>query len=85
MNSEASQLAERTSTGRLIDRLAQRLRDPEFSMGDHAALRRLSADGRDLRHAVPLYRLMEDVGISASTADGVRRWAAIINALVSES
>jgi CRISPR type I-E-associated protein CasB/Cse2 len=81
MTREASANAESTSIGGLVARIARRLGDPEFPTGDHAALRRLSTDGPELRHAVALYRLMEEFGISASDADQVRRWAAIVNAL----
>ena len=81
MNPEASAGAKRTSIAGLVTRLARRLGDPEFPTGDHAALRRLSTDRPELRHAVALYRLMEDVGISASDTDQIRSWATIINAL----
>ena len=81
MNSEAGADTGRPSIGGLVARLARRLRDPEFPTGDHAALRRLSPDGPELRHCVALYRLMEEVGISESDADRLRRWAAIVNAL----
>src|SRR5258708_7780492 len=81
MNPEASAGAKRTSIAGLVTRLARRLGDPEFPTGDHAALRRLSTDRPELRHAVALYRLMEDVGISASDTDQVRSWATIVNAL----
>jgi len=74
-------MATRTGIGGLVARVARRLRNPDFPTGDHAALRRLSADGRELRHAVALYRLLEEVGISESGADGLSRWAAIVNAL----
>ena len=81
MNSEAGADTGRPSIGGLVARLARRLRDPEFPTGDHAALRRLSPDGPELRHCVALYRLMEEVGISESDPDRLRRWAAIVNAL----
>ena len=81
MSVEHVQAEERVSIGSLVGRLAQRLTDRTFPTGEHAALRRLRTDGPDLRHAVALYRLMELAGISTSDPDGVRRWAAIINAL----
>jgi len=81
MNPEASADTERSTVGRLVAGLARRLHDPEFPTGDHAALKRLSTERTELRHAVALYRLIEEVGISASDADGLRRWAAIVNAL----
>ena len=81
MNSEVGVMAKRTGVGGLVARVARCLQDPDFPTGDHAALRRLRPDGPELRHAVALYRLMEDVGISVSDADGLKRWAAIINAL----
>jgi CRISPR type I-E-associated protein CasB/Cse2 len=81
MTPETTVNAEQTSVGGLVARLARRLGDPEFPTGDHAALRRLSTDSPELRHAVALYRLMEDVGISASDTDQVRSWASIVNAL----
>jgi CRISPR type I-E-associated protein CasB/Cse2 len=81
MNSELSAETARTGVGGLVARLARHLSDPEFPTGDHAALRRLSTERAELRHAMALYRLMEEVGISASDADGLRRWAAIVNAL----
>jgi CRISPR type I-E-associated protein CasB/Cse2 len=81
MNSEAAAEARRTSIGGLVAAIAQRLGDPRFPTGDHAALRRLSTDGPELRYAVALYRLMEDLGVSAPNIDQVRCWATIINAL----
>jgi CRISPR system Cascade subunit CasB len=81
MNSEVTADTGTATVGGLVARLARRLGDPAFPTGDHAALRRLSTDGPELRHAVALYRLMEDVGISASYTDQVRRWATIVNAL----
>ena len=81
MNSEPGAETERTSVGRLVARLARRLHDPEFPTGDHAALRRLSTERTELRHAVALYRVIEEVGISASDVDGLKRWASIVNAL----
>ena len=81
MNSEAGAEADRTSIGALVARIAERLGDPEFPTGDHAALRRLRPDGLQLRHAVALYRLMEDLSVSAPNTDQVRRWATIVNAL----
>lgn len=81
MSAEHVQAEERVSINSLIAKLARRLADRTFPTGEHAALRRLSTDGPDLRHAVALYRLMELAGIRAFDPDGVRRWAAIINAL----
>ena len=81
MDPERNEAEERVSIRGLVARLARRLSDPGFPTGDHAALRRLSPDGPDLRHSIALYRLMEDAGISVSDPDSVRRWATIINAL----
>ena len=81
MSAEHVQAEQGASIGSLVDRLARRLADRTFPTGEHAALRRLRTDGPDLRHTVALYRLMELAGIRAFDPDGVRRWAAIINAL----
>jgi CRISPR type I-E-associated protein CasB/Cse2 len=67
--------------GSVLAGLSARLRGQRLDTGTEAALRRLDARQPDPRHAIALYRLLAEYGISPADGDPTVRWAAVVNAL----
>jgi CRISPR type I-E-associated protein CasB/Cse2 len=71
-----------SSLGSLLARLSLSLRDQRLGTGEEASLRRLDARHPDPRHAIALYRLLTEQGISMPNSDDMtERWSAIANAM----